>query len=123
MLSATELRHLELAKRMSWRATFHRCRLGAVIARRGQVLGVGYNQKKTHTRSPSPYKYLHAEVDATLGIPLTELRGASIYVYRETLNGDIAMAKPCSHCEAYLRNLGLHAVYHTTNYGFSRYIL
>ena len=106
---------LQLAKKLSFKST-HRVKIGAVIARGKHVIGVGFNKiNKTHpliTRR-CPHKKLHAEVDALIGIDRHLLRHAVIYVYRERLDGQIGMCKPCPDCQAILREVGIHKAFYT----------
>ena len=118
MLPANVIRMLELARRVSLRSPYPRIHIGAVVARKARVLGVGFNQRKTHPRSPSPYRHLHAEIDAVMGVPLTELRGAVVYVYRSLPSGLPGMSRPCADCERYLQGCGVKTVYYTRDTGY-----
>ena len=118
-MTARELSKFELARRASLRSDYPRYQLGAVISRKGRVLGTGCNRRKTHTRSPSPWRYLHAEIDAALGIPVQELYGAHVYVYRALASGRPGLSRPCVHCARYLRGLGISRVYYTTDSGYT----
>ena len=111
------IKMMTLAQRLSMKSTYEKYKIGAVIARKGQVIGVGFNRHKTHTQSPHAYKYLHAEVDAALGVPLKQLRGATIYVYREKKDGTYGLAKPCSSCEGFLKERGLKSMIYTSDNG------
>jgi cytidine deaminase len=119
-MTATASRFLELARRVSLRSDYQRYKIGAVIARKSHVLGVGFNQRKTHPRSPSEFKYLHAEVAAALGIPLPELQRAAVYVYRERRDGRPGLSRPCAACQRFLSELGVRVAYFTTESGFGK---
>lgn len=106
---------MALARRLSLKSTYEKYKIGAVIARKGRVVGVGFNRHKTHTLSPHAYKYLHAEVDAALGVPVKQLKGATIYVYREKKDGTPGLARPCSSCEGFLKKHGVKTVVYTTD--------
>jgi len=49
----------------------------------------------------------------------TDLSGASIYVYREDLNGDIADSKPCGACMRAIRESGIKNVFYTSRDGYN----
>jgi len=106
---------MQLAKRLSFKAK-HRVRIGAVITNKKQIVGVGFNKMdKTHPliTGRNPKKKLHAEVDAIIGIDRRNLEGGTIYVYRENLNGEVAICRPCVDCQAILEEAGIKEVYYT----------
>lgn len=110
-----KVKFFDVAKALSKKSTYHH-QMGAVVVKKNRVLGVGFNKPgKTHPRSNNKFKTIHAELDAILGLPLDELRGADIYVYREYRDGSLAMAKPCLHCQQLLVEVGIRTVYYTNN--------
>src|SRR5258705_953240 len=86
----------KLATRAAGQSTL-RQRVGAIIVTRSKFVVAGHNKLKTHPRSPSIWS-IHAEVDAVIGVPRDELKGATICVVRVTKQGLLAMSKPCSGC-------------------------
>lgn len=96
----------------------HKIKLGAVIMRKNRPLSVGYNQNKT---SPKLLKYfrhatIHAEICACQNVVNKNLlKGADIYVFRETKDGKPAFSRPCSLCCQYLYDMGVKRAYWTTN--------
>jgi len=93
----------------------HRFKLGACIARRNKVLAKACNTKKTHPIYGSGlYNTLHAEGYAIYkavrnGI---DLKGASIYVYRENNN----LAKPCRCCMGLIHKHGIKEIIYSGRY-------
>lgn len=75
---------------------------------------------RTHPRSKSWGNFIHSEIRALIGLSHEETRGASIYVYRETLNGDIAKSKPCEICKNELLRAGIKNVYYTSESGYNK---
>jgi tRNA(Arg) A34 adenosine deaminase TadA len=125
-----------LAKKVANKSTHHldAYKLGCVVVKKGQVISLGWNKMSTHPKSPHPYKYLHAEINAILN---TDVEGAYLYVFREIRkrgldynneNTEIekinAIAKPCVYCEMALREAGIKGVFFTTEdgFGFQSYI-
>ncbi len=101
-----------LARDLSTRGQ-HYFKLGAVIAKRGKVLGFGYNSLKTHPRfgSKLDYKTMHSEGSALycafkLG---NEVAGADIYIYRKNNR----TSKPCPCCHKMLLKAGIRKVIYT----------
>lgn len=111
-----------LAKNMALKSV-SRFRLGAVLARRGKVLSTGYNQmRKTHPlmRKHSNEEFelgLHAEVHACIGVSAGDLHGADVWVARVCRDGKLAIAKPCSVCQRFLRSVGVNRVYYSMDDG------
>ena len=100
---------LSVAKRISERSTHHTHKMGCVIARKGHILGVGFNTNKTHPKSPHRYKSIHAEFMAALNAGY-EIKDATVYVFREHKNGHWSMAKPCQDCWKFLMECGVKDV-------------
>ena len=114
-------KYFDLAKRLSLKSDHCRYCIGCVIVKKSKVVGVGYNQLKTHPKSPHDYNTIHAEFSAILGVPVADLKGATVYVYRENKKGELALAKPCKHCQKMLEGCGVKTVYYTVDKGIDYY--
>lgn len=89
------------------RASLHyRYKVGAVVAMGNRIVSVGINQQKTHTKSPSRFKTIHAETHALLRAGHRAC-GGTIYVVRILANGSFGISRPCPDCEALLRSAGI----------------
>jgi len=97
--------------------SLHKQRVGAVIAKGSRVISVGSNSYKTHPRSTSPYKTIHAEFSAILRAD-KELRGATLYVVRLLATGDLGLAKPCPDCRRFIEQMNLKKIIYSTGDGF-----
>lgn len=93
----------------------HKKPVGACIHKKKMYI-LGWNKQKTHPffSNGKPWFSIHAEMDAVLKAK-TDLRGATIYVYRES-NGKPALSKPCAHCMKHLIEVGIKTVYYTVPY-------
>lgn len=111
-------RFFNLAKKLSYKSDYQSHRLGAVIVKGNEIIGVGFNKKKTHPLSETRFNNIHAELSAVLNAGIESLHNCSIYVYRETKQGQPAMARPCEHCMKMLKNLSISKVFYTTENGF-----
>lgn len=114
-------RYFDLAKRLSKKSTHHQQMLGCVIVNHGRVVGVGYNQIKSHPKSSHKYKRIHAEFHALLGVAPADLDGSTVFVYRETKCGNKGLAKPCPSCHKMLLDAGVETVIYTTIEGWESY--
>lgn len=100
-------------------------RMGAVIYKKGRLIGYGYNKINCSTQKLGKSKQgtIHAEKSAVISCikhsekSLDKVQGASIYVSRITRSNSIGLAKPCSNCEKLLRAVGIKWVYYTENNG------
>lgn len=93
----------------------HKYQVGAVIMRGNRILGLGFNQVKTHPKSTHPFKTCHAETVALLQCQREDTKGATCYVYRRLKDGTASMSRPCPSCEAMLKERGINTVYYTTS--------
>lgn len=108
----------KLAKRIAEKSSSI-TKLGCVIASKNKVITVGFNDMtKTHPKSNHPFKTLHAEIRALIGVSEEETRGCDAYVYREIKSGRVAMAKPCDACMQALRLAKIKRVFFTTDSGW-----
>ena len=99
-----------LAKNIS-KISNHRYKMGAVIVKNGNVISVGTNQLKTHPEAPR--NGLHCEIHAIKCSGKYDLKGSSIFVYRETRKGKIAKARPCIYCMEELKKKGFKSIFYT----------
>lgn len=91
--------------------------MGAVIAKGNKFISGGWNVSKTHPKSNSYRKHIHAEFSAILRSK-ESLEGCDIYVYREKKDWSMGLAEPCKFCVEMLKSKGIKTVYFTTNEGY-----
>lgn len=101
-----------LAKNVARMSQHPKHRLGAVLVSKGKPVSVGHNQYKSHPEAK--YTGLHAEVQALKNSGKSEIRGSTIFVYRNTKDGKLAIAKPCKDCMTELEKFGIKWVFYTT---------
>lgn len=96
----------------------YRVKVGAVLVI-GKHMIKGFNKIKTHPKFANPEEHtkvsIHAEIDCILKSKQYDIDGSSIYVYRETKDGDIANSRPCAACIKELRKRGVRRIYYTTD--------
>ena len=100
--------------------------VGATIALGSRIISTGCCTQKTHPRNPkikrnSLSTQTCAEVKAAFRairkLPPEKIKKCTIYVARSRRDGTMGMAKPCSHCMSFLREIGIRDIYYTTNSG------
>jgi len=78
---------------------------------------MGFNLLKTSPNSPHPYFSIHAEYNAFLDAG-GNVKGATVYIFRETKNGVTAPAKPCASCYNFLVSKGVKKIVYTIENSF-----
>lgn len=77
-------------------------KMGAAVFFKGKFLAVGFNSLKTHPimRRFDRHKTIHAEIHALTKAKAKkfDIANATVFIYRETKEGNLANAKPCSVC-------------------------
>lgn len=105
-------KYFQLASRVARFSEHPKYRVGAVVVRKGNILGVGFNSMKTHPKSHTHHQRIHAELKAILNAQ-DDVSGADIYVVRLTKEGGLACAIPCPSCEALIIDSGIRNIYAT----------
>ncbi len=98
-------------------------RVGAIIARKGNILARARNLgRKSHPVQAQMYpdrahKGLHAEVAVLRGLRSYDVQGYDLFVCRILIDGSYALAKPCDKCQEYLKKFDLRKIYYTVDGG------
>ena len=125
------IKGLKTAKEESRKSTFKGGKIsqhiGCSIYYKGHLLAVGHNSDKTHPlqhtynseryvddRCPSK---LHAEIMALSKIKYLDIdfNRVEVFIYRETFDGNMAIAKPCPSCEKCIKDMGIKRIHYTGN--------
>lgn len=110
-----------IARKLSLKSDYHH-KIGAVIVKKNRIVGLGFNKPfKTNPNSNNPFKTIHAELDAILDADQDDLRGSTIYVFREYKDGTLACAKPCQHCQELIKRFEIKRVCYTDKGTFKEY--
>lgn len=111
-MRATMPSMFRLAKKESTKSN-HTIKVGAVLVRKNHPICVGSNKITTHPKYANPSKHvknsIHAEIACLMQSDI-ELKGYTIYVYREGKNGLPAMSRPCPDCLEVLTNRGISRI-------------
>lgn len=113
-----KLRFFQLAEKLAIKSNHPDHKHGAVLVRKGKIIGIGFNQSKTHAQSNHPFRTIHAEFSAIINSQLQEFDNCEMYIVRKRKNGTLANSKPCYFCERMLKSLSVKRVYYSTNDSF-----
>lgn len=131
ILSKSEKAYFNAAKGISMLSD-HRCKLGCIVVSGHRIISSGHNSKSKFHRLQSELDNkwfpgyenkgpVHAEVAAL--IPLikrrVDLSGTALYVYRESRDGKLAMARPCPRCMELIKEQEIKKICYTTNNGYA----
>ncbi len=89
--------------------------LAAVLWRKRRPVRVGINRNKTHPKARRTFSggheaaCLHAEMDALIAAQ----PGDVLEVMRWLKDGSLTMAKPCEHCQRWIKASGVRKVRYT----------
>ena len=129
-------RFFEEAKKESLLSDYEGQHLGAVAVYADKfILAKAHNSYKTNTTQFFYNRYRverksdilskpacsHAEVNIFRKIRYLDIdfSRVSVYIYRETKNGDLGMARCCPACMAAIKSLGIKKICYTTDEGYA----
>lgn len=112
------MKFLKLLKKLRNLSDHKDHKISCVIAKRNQVISIGYNKYKTNPASKHPFPCTHAELSAILDNRYADLRGTTAYVYRENNKGEFRTARPCEFCYAALKEAGIKRMVYTITNGY-----
>jgi deoxycytidylate deaminase len=98
-----------------------RCRHFAFILNKNKIISIGKNSKKSH---PINQKYgyfdgsgLHAEACAVIKSGKVDHTKNTLVTFRIDRNDNLAMGKPCKHCQKLLKDVDFKEIYYTNEQG------
>lgn len=107
-----------LACKESNKSTYKQ-RIGVIISKGKRILSRGHNEVRHKAIGGSRYAEwstsLHAERMACAALNREVLKGATIWVGREFVNGGYALAKPCGQCRRLIEDMGFSRIVYTTS--------
>lgn len=88
--------------------------MGAVLANKRPIIACS-NVVRTHPKYAYDecHQTIHAEARCVMYNNGTNLKGTTIYVYREHADGSPALARPCNDCYQLLKDFGVKKMIYT----------
>jgi deoxycytidylate deaminase len=109
---------MRLAEKVSRLSNHDKHKHGVVICRGSNVISLGTNQIKTHTRAKDYWTAsIHAELSAIINAKRNDFTGCDIYVFRRNKINEVADSKPCTHCQILISSLNFRRVYYSSYKG------
>lgn len=92
-----------------------RCRHYAFILNKRRIMWVGKNSRKSHPIN-TKYGYiagsgLHAEACAIIRSGILDHSDHTLITFRIDRNNNVAMGKPCKHCQKLISDVGFKSVF------------
>lgn len=126
-------KHAKAASEMS---SFPRVHIGAIVTCGNKVVGVGFNSRKSSPIQKKYNKYRNFDCSATNTEPLhlthaevaalgqlkymdIDVSKCEVWTYRENLNHELSLSRPCAACMNYLKDLGIKKIHYTTDGGYA----
>lgn len=116
-------RFFKLAEKLSEKSDHPHHKHGSVLVRGNRILGVGFNQLKTHPRSNTAYQMLHAELSAILNSGLENFTGCDLYIVRKRKNNTLGNSFPCKNCLEMVKSLNIRRIYFSTDNSFNHEVI
>lgn len=130
-LNKKDLYYFKKAYEISCMSDFPKIHIGCIAIYKKQIIGVGYNSRKTSpiqskyntlggrklfSNNGKPInEYLHAEIDCLNMIRNMDIDFSKVklYISRKNNLNELACCRPCSACEYAIKELGIKTVYYT----------
>jgi len=114
-----KLRYFEITEALALTSPNKSFRFGAILVRGNNIINKSTNQdEKTHPLKAEmypnrSYKGLHAEIALFCGFRNYDVKFSDVYVTRLLANNVETLARPCSQCENYMKNMGISRVFYS----------
>ena len=116
-------RFISIAREVSNLSDYRKVKIGAVIVLKREIISVGYNKHKSHPiMKVFNKKYrgfntkesnIHAEMNALMKCKHINIKGATIYIYRELKDGSLGNCFPCPACQRRIITAGIKRIVYT----------
>ncbi len=133
-MTTKDLYYFNKAKEVSKLSDFNKIHIGCIAVYKNIIIAKGYNTNKTNplqklynhyrelewVNGIQPKPKLHAEMMCILKIMHLDIDFSKVklYIYREDLNKNLAICRPCNACMKAIKDLGIKKIYYTTNGGY-----
>lgn len=133
MFHNIDYKYFNKARQIASISDYYKTHIGCIAVYQGAIIGIGYNQNKTHPvqKKYNKYRYmynngcealpkLHAEINCLNFIKHMDINFSKVklYVYRIRKDQPFGMSRPCPSCMAAIKDLGIRDIYYTTNDGY-----
>jgi len=94
----------------------------ALLVKGGRIIKIGLNRNipaVAKTDYYPDYCQVHAETDCLVGVERETIEGATLYIAGRSKSGLQVLSKPCRHCQQFLLQFPLKAIFYQNAEGSS----
>lgn len=134
MFTKQEMKWFDKAAEIAASSNFEKYRVGCIAVLKNKLVSASPNKLKTHPLQAEFDKYrefnctdymknmhsLHAEIACLSSIKRDiKYKDLELYVVRVCKSGRLGLARPCSACMPFIKDLGIRKIYYSTNIGYA----
>ena len=133
--SKQQLKFFDHAAKIAMDSKFDVYHLGCVAVLKNRIIASSPNKLKTHPLQKMYDSYrefncrselknmhsLHAEIACLNSLRYQNInyKDIELYIVRIRRDGNFGLARPCVACSQYIKNLGIHKIFYSTNHGYA----
>ena len=133
--SKQQLKFFDHAAKIAMDSKFDVYHLGCVAVLKNRIVAASPNKLKTHPLQKMYDSYrefncrselknmhsLHAEIACLNSLRYQNInyKDIELYIVRIRRDGNFGLARPCVACSQYIKNLGIHKIFYSTNHGYA----
>lgn len=133
--SKQQLKFFDHAAKIATDSKFDVYHLGCVAVLKNRIIAASPNKLKTHPLQKMYDSYrefncrselknmhsLHAEIACLNSLRYQNInyKDIELYIVRIRRDGNFGLARPCVACSQYIKNLGIHKIFYSTNHGYA----
>ena len=116
-------RFISIAREVSNLSDYKKVKISTVVVLKREIVSVRYNNHKSHPiLKVFNKKYrgfntkesnIHAEMNALMKCKHINIKGATIYIYRELKDGSLGNCFPCPACQRRIITAGIKRIVYT----------
>jgi len=110
-------RWVQTAYRLSKNSSCRQYKMCALLVKGGRIIKIGLNRNipaLAKTDYYPDYCQVHAETDCLVGVEKETIEGATLYIGGRSKTGFPVLSKPCRHCQNFLLQFPLKAIFYQT---------
>lgn len=134
MFTKQEMKWFDKTAEIAATSNFEKYRVGCIAVLKNRIIAASPNKLKTHPTQAEFDKFrnfnstdymknmhsLHAEIACLKSIKRDiRYKDLELYIVRVCRSGRLGLARPCSACMPFIRELGIRKIYYSTSIGYA----